>query len=103
MDVFHEKVLIDVAVLFLCGALAVFAGPARAAATSGFVTASVEGFCWVGNNLAERYRASVQPIHESDGADRYAHQRQRCALSIDRFTRKRVRRGVCCCTPDYGL
>ena len=73
MDVFHEKAFVYVAVLFLCGALAVFAGPARAAATSGFVTASVEGFCWVGNNLAERYRASVEPIHESEGADRYAH------------------------------
>ena len=51
MDVFHEKALIDVAVLFLCGALAVFAGTARAAATFGFVTASVEASCWVGNNL----------------------------------------------------
>ena len=73
MDVFHEKTLIDVAVLFLCGALAVFAGTARAAATSGFVTASVEGSCWVGNNLAERYRASVEPTDQSEGADRYAH------------------------------
>ena len=73
MSVFHEQALVYVAVLFLCGALSVFAGPARAAATSGFVTASVEGFCWVGNNLAERYRASVEPIHESEGADRYAH------------------------------
>ena len=73
MGVFHEKVLAYMAVLFLCGALSVFAGPARAAATSGFVTASVEGSCWVGNNLAERYRASVEPTDQSEGADRYAH------------------------------
>ena len=73
MDVLHEKAFVNVAVLLLCGALSVFASAARAAATSGFVTASVEGFCWVGNNLAEHYRASVEPIHESEGADRYAH------------------------------
>ena len=73
MGVFHEQALVYVVVLFLCGALSVFAGPARAAATSGFVTASVEGSCWVGNNLAERYRASVEPTDQSEGADRYAH------------------------------
>ena len=43
MDVIDERGLIYVAVLFVCSALAVFAGPARAAATLGVVAASIEG------------------------------------------------------------
>lgn len=65
MDVFHEKALVYVAVLFVCSALAVFASPARAAATFNFVTASVEGSCWVGHSLAARYLASIGRTDES--------------------------------------
>ena len=43
MDVIDERALVYMAVLFVCSALAVFAGPARAAATFGLITASVEG------------------------------------------------------------
>ena len=42
MDVIDERALVYMAVLFVCSALAVFAGPARAAATFGLVTASVK-------------------------------------------------------------
>ena len=73
MDVIDERALVYMAVLFLCSALAVFAGPARAAATFGFVTASVEGAYWIGNTLAARYRASTEAADENEGADRYAH------------------------------
>ena len=54
MDVIDERALVYVAVLFVCSAVAVFAGPARAAATFGFVTASVEGAYWLGRSLAGR-------------------------------------------------
>ena len=46
MDVIDERALVYMAVLFVCSAVAVFAGLARAAATFGLVTASVEG-AWV--------------------------------------------------------
>ena len=52
MDVIDERGLIYVAVLFVCSALAVFAGPARAAATFGVVAASIEGAFWLGGNLS---------------------------------------------------
>ena len=55
MDVIDERALVYMAVLFVCSAVAVFAGPARAAATFGFVTASVEGAYWLGRSLAGRY------------------------------------------------
>ena len=35
MDVVNERALVYMAVLFVCSAVAVFAGPARAAATFG--------------------------------------------------------------------
>jgi len=54
MDVIDERALVYMAVLFVCSALAVFAGPARALATFGLVAASVEGAYWVGNSLAAR-------------------------------------------------
>ena len=72
-DVIDERALVYLAVLFVCSALAVFSGAARAAATSGFVTASLEGAYWIGNTLAARYRASVEPVNEDEGSDRYAH------------------------------
>ena len=72
MDVIDERVLVYVAVLFICSALAVFAGPARAAATFGFVTASVEGAYWMGNALAARHRVSEGGDQDERG-DRYAH------------------------------
>jgi len=55
MDVIDERGLIYVAVLFICSALAVFAGPARAAATFGVVAASIEGAYWVGSSLLGQY------------------------------------------------
>ena len=57
MDVIDERGLIYVAVLFVCSALAVFAGPARAAATFGVVAASIEGAFWLGGNLTRQYYA----------------------------------------------
>ena len=60
MDVIDERALVYVAVLFVCSALAVFAGPARAAATFGCVAASVEGAYWVGRSLAARSGAAEQ-------------------------------------------
>jgi len=72
MDVIDERALVYMAVLFVCSAVAVFAGPARAAATFGFVTASVEGAYWLGRSLAGRYAASSQPVSGVKGAERYA-------------------------------
>ena len=54
MDVIDERALLYMAVLLVCSALAVFAGPARAAATFGLITASVEGAYWVGRTLLYR-------------------------------------------------
>ena len=51
MDVINERDLVYMAVLFVCSALAVFAGPTRAAATFGLITASIEGACWTGRSL----------------------------------------------------
>ena len=73
MDVIDERALVYVAVLFVCSALAVFAGPARAAATFGFVTASVEGAYWMGRSLAARSGSAEQRGSTSAGADGYAH------------------------------
>lgn len=73
MDVIDEKALVYVAVLFVCSALAVFAGPARAAATFGFVTASVEGAYWMGRSLAARSGSNDQTDLTAEGADRYAN------------------------------
>ena len=74
MDVIDERALVYMAVLFVCSALAVFAGPARAAATFGFVTASVEGAYWMGNTLAARHHFSKSGDEaESERGDRYAH------------------------------
>ena len=67
MDVIDERALVYMAVLFVCSALAVFAGPARALATFGLVAASVEGAYWVGNSLAARYRASIETPGENEG------------------------------------
>lgn len=72
MDVIDERALVYMAVLFVCSALAVFAGPARAAATFGFVTASVEGAYWLGRSLAGRYAALDQPVSDAEGGERYA-------------------------------
>ena len=58
MDVIDERALVYGAVLFVCSALAVFAGPVRAAATFGCVAASVEGAYWVGRSLAARNGAA---------------------------------------------
>ena len=55
MDVIDERALVYMAVLYVCSAVAVFAGPAIAAATFGFVTASVEGPYWLGWSLAGRH------------------------------------------------
>lgn len=52
MDVIDERALVYVAVLFICSALAVFAGPARAVATFGAIAASIEGAYWLGRNLS---------------------------------------------------
>ena len=54
MDVIDERALVYMAVLFVCSALAVFAGPARAAATFGLITASVESAYWMGRTLLRR-------------------------------------------------
>ena len=54
MDVIDERALVSTAVLFVCSALAVFAGPARAAATFGLITASVDGAYWMGRTLHHR-------------------------------------------------
>ena len=62
MDVIDERALVYMAVLFVCSAAAVFAGPARAAATFGLVTASVEGAFWLGRSLAGRYVPPDQPV-----------------------------------------
>ena len=72
MDVIDERALVYMAVLFVCSAVAVFAGPARAAATFGFVTASVEGAYWLGRSLAGRYVAPNQPASAAEGEERYA-------------------------------
>jgi hypothetical protein len=72
MDVVNERALVYVAVLFVCSAVAVFAGPARAAATFGVVTASVEGAYWLGRSLAGRYGASDQVVADTEGEQRYA-------------------------------
>ncbi len=72
MDVIDEKALVYMAVLFVCSAVAVFAGPARAAATFGLVTASVEGAYWLGRSLADRYAAPHQPVSGVKGEQRYA-------------------------------
>jgi len=61
MDVIDERALVYVAVLVVCSALAVFAGPARALATFGFVSASVEGAYWVGRTLVGRYQQRANP------------------------------------------
>ena len=73
MDVIDERALVYMAVLFVCSALAVFAGPARAAATFGLVTASVEGAYWIGNTLATRYRSADTALDEGETEGRYAH------------------------------
>ena len=73
MDVIDERALVYMAVLFVCSALAVFAGPARAAATFGLVTASVEGAYWVGNTLAARHGRVDKPCDEVETGGRYAH------------------------------
>ncbi|MEC8112636.1 MAG: hypothetical protein VX121_07765 [Pseudomonadota bacterium] len=72
MDVIDERALVYMAVLFVCSAVAVFAGPARAAATFGFVTASVEGVYWLGRSLAGRYVAPDQLVSGMEGEERYA-------------------------------
>jgi hypothetical protein len=72
MDVIDERALVYVAVLFVCSAVAVFAGPARAAATFGFVTASVEGAYWLGRSLAGRYVVPNEPVSGVEGDERYA-------------------------------
>ena len=54
MDVIDERALVYAAVLCVCSALAVFTSPARAAATFGLITASVEGAYWVGRTLLHR-------------------------------------------------
>ena len=72
MDVIDERALVYMAVLFVCSAVAVFAGPARAAATFGFVTASVEGAYWLGRSLAGRYGTPSQPVSAVEGEERYA-------------------------------
>ena len=72
MDVVDERALVYVAVLFVCSAVAVFAGPARAAATFGFVTASVEGAYWLGRGLAGRHGAADQAVSDTEGSPRYA-------------------------------
>ena len=68
MDVIDERGLIYVAVLFVCSALAVFAGPARAAAIFGVVAASIEGAFWLGGNLTQQYcahrRGGWEPVLE---------------------------------------
>ena len=68
MDVIDERGLIYVAVLFVCSALAVFAGPALAAATFGVVAASIEGAFWLGGNLTQQYcahrRGGGEPVLE---------------------------------------
>ena len=73
MDVIDERALVYMAVLFVCSALAVFAGPARAAATFGLVTASVEGAYWVGNTLAARHGPADKPCDEVETGGRNAH------------------------------
>lgn len=65
MDVIDERALVYVAVLMICSTVAVFAGPARAAATFGFVTASVEGAYWLGRTLAGRYQRSAETAAEA--------------------------------------
>ena len=72
MDVIDERALVYMAVLFVCSAVAVFAGPARAAATFGFVTASVEGAYWLGRSLAGRYVTPSQPVSGVEVEERYA-------------------------------
>ena len=72
-DVIDERVLVCTALLFVCSAVAVFATPARAAATFGFVTASVESAYWVGRSLAGRYVAPSQPVSGVEGEERYAN------------------------------
>ena len=69
MDIIDERALIYVAVLFICSALAVFAGPARAAATFGAVAASIEGAYWLGRNLTTRHHAyGSESPHAASGA-----------------------------------
>jgi len=69
MDIIDERALIYVAVLFICSALAVFAGPARAAATFGAVAASIEGAYWLGRNLTAHHHAyGGESPHAASGA-----------------------------------
>lgn len=73
MDVIDERALVYVAVLFVCSAVAVFAGPARAAATFGLVTASVEGVYWLGHSLASRNPEADCLSRIAEVGERYAH------------------------------
>ena len=57
IGVIDERALIYMAVLFVCNALAVFAGPARAAATFGLITVSVEAAYWMDRTLLHRSSA----------------------------------------------
>ena len=72
MDVIDERALVYMAVLLVCSAVAACAGPARAAATFGLVTASVEGAYWLGRSLAGRYVPPNQPVSGMEGEERYA-------------------------------
>ena len=72
MDFIDERALVYMAVLFVCSAVAVFVGPARAAATFGLVTASVEGAYWLGRSLAGRCVPPDQPVSGIEGEERYA-------------------------------
>ena len=72
MDVVDERALVYTAVLFVCSAVAVFAGPARTATTFGFVTASVEGTYWLGRSPASRYVGPNEPVSGVEGKERYA-------------------------------
>jgi hypothetical protein len=72
MDFIDESALVYMAVLLVCSAVVVFAGPAKAAATFGFVTASVEGAYWLGRSLAGRYVAPDQLVSGMEGEERYA-------------------------------
>ena len=73
MDMIDERALVYVAVLFVCSALAVFAGPARAAATFGIVTASIEGAYWLGSAIANRDIRVEQTAYGVKRESGYAH------------------------------
>ena len=73
MGMIDERALLCVAMLFVYSILAVFTRPARAAATFGTVTASIEGAYWLGSAIANRDILVEQTACRVKRKSAYAH------------------------------